>query len=92
MRRKSIAMALCATVVCAGLGAAQLSSFASEAETGTDIQAENEDSDLTSAFSTISTTDEVEPIRISIAIPVWRMWRKTPCPPSWRSPISPWRR
>ena len=61
MRRKSIAMALCATVVCAGLGAAQLASFASEAETGTDIQAENEDSDLTSAFSTISTTDEVEP-------------------------------
>ncbi len=61
MRRKSIAMALCATVVCAGLGAAQLSSFASEAETGTDIQAENEDSDLTSAFSTISTTDEVDP-------------------------------
>ena len=36
MRRKSIAMALCATVVCAGLGAAQLSSFASEAETGTE--------------------------------------------------------
>lgn len=61
MRRKSIAMALCATVVCAGLGAAQLSSFASEAETGTNIQAEKEDSDLTSAFSTISTTDEVDP-------------------------------
>ncbi len=62
MRKKNIALVLCATVACAGLGAAQLSSFANEtSENVTESsQEDNTESELTSAFSTVSTTDTVD--------------------------------
>lgn len=62
MKKKNIALVLCATVACAGLGAAQLSSFANEtSENVTESsQEDNTESELTSAFSTVSTTDTVD--------------------------------
>lgn len=62
MRRKNIALVLCATVACAGLGAAQLHSFASEtgASAVEEKQTDEEASQLTSAFTPVSATDTVD--------------------------------